>query len=531
MGRFISFFVATAIVLTSGVAPASAAITAGSKCVKAGQTQVQAGYKYTCSKAGTALVWKKGPKASSTSGNSSASKPRPKANDVCSPTSDWVIGDNGNGTLIYLSCGPDGKLHKQFGAPAIDQKTALPVVGRLGSTAHKAEYKTPPTIATKPQVSLSTFTVDPSPCKILDGGPLGAIANNPQRHFAAGFPIYPERAKLEKTVIQFIPVDFKDVRAKKTPAVDYAKVTAFLKKFWQTMGSKPINIEIRMPNSYTNLPNDVLSYDLASDFFKTGKPPMGTFDYARAAIAAADPQIDFSDVDVIAVVPPAEATTSQVASFVAEAAEPTRGFKTTEKEVMNLLVSSGAELTDFELLNWAHETGHMFGLSDIRNVPTASAQDSSPLGVFDLMNSMVAPELLAWQRFMLGTLYDNQVHCITSAGTTNSWLTPIEARDLGAKLAVIPTGKFTGIMVESRRSYGFDTNLGSANEGLIVYKIDTTIPYRLSPYRIVPSPSAKDDSLRRDAALKVGESVTIDGVTITNVESGAFGDVAKIERK
>jgi UDP-N-acetylmuramyl tripeptide synthase len=110
-------------------------------------------------------------------------------------------------------------------------------------------------------------------------------------------------------------------------------------------------------------------------------------------------------------------------------------------------------------------------------------------------------------------------------------MTPLEARDNGVKLTVIPTGKYTAIAVESRRSYGFDLNLGSANNGLIIYKLDTTIPYRQSALQIVPSPSATDNEWRRDAALKKGESVTVDGVTITNVETGTFGDVAKIVKK
>jgi hypothetical protein len=48
--------------------------------------------------------------------------------------------------------------------------------------------------------------------------------------------------------------------------------------------------------------------------------------------------------------------------------------------------------------------------------------------------------------------------------------------------------------------------------------------------KLVTSPSATDTQWRRDAALKVNESVTIWGYKITNVETGDFGDVVKVEK-
>ncbi len=521
--KFGAILIAAALVLT-GVSTAQAAVKVGASCSKAGQTAKASSTTLKCTKVGKKLIWQK-------TAGASALAPKFKEFDKCQPNFDLVIGKTKVGKLAYLSCGPDGKLHPENSAPEIDQTTGKPLAGPLGLNIMSTDYSNPPRITTKPSSALSVFASEVTPCKIADAGAKGDIPNNPQRHFATGFPLYPDRAKLdEKTVVQFVPVDFADLKGKRSPAVDWADTAKFLKQFWELQGSKEIKLDIRIPDEYTHLPKPVLDYDLSADFFTTGRPPQGTFDYARASIAAIDNKIDFSDVDVVAVVPPAEATKEQVRSFTAEAAEPTRGFKSAEKEIMNLLVSPGKPVTPYEFLTWVHEFGHMLGLSDLRNVPKASAQDSSPLGVFDVMNSFSALEILAWQRFLLGTIADNQVNCISQAGTFTSWMTPLEARDKGVKLTVIPTGKYTAIAVESRRSYGFDFNLGSANNGLIIYKLDTAIPYYQSAFQIVPSPSATDNEWRRDAALKKGESVTVDGVTITNVETGAFGDVAKIEK-
>jgi hypothetical protein len=185
---------------------------------------------------------------------------------------------------------------------------------------------------------------------------------------------------------------------------------------------------------------------------------------------------------------------------------------------------------EYELLNWAHETGHMFGLTDIRDTTDHTKQDSSDLGVFDLMNSMIAPELLAWNRYMLGILNDDQVRCVTKPEPTTHFLAPVAKRTTETKMVVIPISKYKAVIVESRRNLGYDVNLGSANEGAIVYTLDTTIPYRKSTMKLVPSPSATDTTWRRDAALKLNESVSIWGYKITNIESGDFGDVVKVEK-
>ena len=184
----------------------------------------------------------------------------------------------------------------------------------------------------------------------------------------------------------------------------------------------------------------------------------------------------------------------------------------------------------YELLNWAHETGHMFGLTDIRDTTDVSRQDASDLGVFDLMNSMIAPELLAWQRFILGILNDDQVRCVVTAEQTTHLIAPVEKLTAEPKMVVIPISKYRALIVESRRNLGYDTTLGALNQGPLVYTLDTTIGYRKSPLKIVPSPSATDTTWRRDAALKINESVTKDGWKISLIETGDFGDVVKVEK-
>jgi hypothetical protein len=66
------------------------------------------------------------------------------------------------------------------------------------------------------------------------------------------------------------------------------------------------------------------------------------------------------------------------------------------------------------------------------------------------------------------------------------------------------------------------------SNGLLVYKIDTTISSGQGALRIIRKPNSTD-ALFSDAPLKQGESLRVGSWLITNLESGLDWDVAKIE--
>jgi hypothetical protein len=72
--------------------------------------------------------------------------------------------------------------------------------------------------------------------------------------------------------------------------------------------------------------------------------------------------------------------------------------------------------------------------------------------------------------------------------------------------------------------------MGKNTEGALVYKLDTRIPYRLSPIKIVYPARSTDRQWETDSTLRFGESVTTDGWKITVTEAGTFGDVIKVEK-
>ena len=524
--------------------PAISAVKAGSTCKKVGQIATANGKQYTCIKSGKKKIWNKGkvvktPTPTPTPTPTTPSKtldPRyKKQGDTCIRKSADVIGYDDAGKFVTLMCNEwDDRYFPRPGAAPLDQNTLKPQKTPLGSLNQRTDYLAPTPLSGKPQTSISELSelATIAECKIKDAGVAGAIPNNPQRHFVSGFPNYPERANfLNNATLQFVAVDFSDLPGQRSPAEDLKPITTFLTEFFTRQASKKTAINFRIPDKYVRMPKPVMDYELAVDFFSGKWRSESSFDYVREAIRATDSTIDFSDASMFAVVVPAEVKRSQIAAFVAQAGEPGQQIMTNEGGIFNFLIMAGPiGNPDFELLNWAHEYGHLFGLTDIRNTVDVTKQDSSDLGMLDLMNSMSAPELLAWQRFILGIIEDSQIRCVKNTKPLTHLLAPIAQPEVLTKMVVIPISEYKAIAIESRRSHGYDQNLGSLNEGVFVYRIDTTIPYRYSTMKLIPSPSSTDSVWRRDAALKVGESVQFEGWKITYVESGAFGDVIRTEK-
>ena len=428
----------------------------------------------------------------------------------------------------------DDRYFPRPGAPDLDQTTLKPLKSRLGNVAQTLDYVAPKPISGEPitKISDGSALAPSDSCRIKDAGYYRAIPNNPQRHFISGFPNYPERANFKnKGVLQFVTVDFSDLPGQRSPKEDLQPIVDFMSDYFTRQASMPIELKFRIPDRYIRMPKSVAEYDLSVDFFSGKWTAENSWKYVRDAIRTTDPFIDFSGASMIAVAVPAEVTRKQIGAFIAQAGEPGQQFVTNEGDIYNLLVMAGPVSSKAgEYWNWAHELGHLFGLTDIRNTVDVSKQDSSDLGMLDLMNSAMAPELLAWNRFIMGILFDEQIRCVTTTTPTTHRIIPVAQPERLPKAVVIPTETYKGIVVESRRSHGYDTNLGSRNEGVFVYTVDTTIPYRYSTIKLVPSPTATDTQWRRDAALQVGESVTTNGWKITYIETGSFGDVVRVEK-
>ena len=319
-----------------------------------------------------------------------------------------------------------------------------------------------------------------------------------------------------KTIVLF--VDFPDVAAAQTPEETFALISPDAEKFFRDNSYGRMNwilephfvwLRLSQPSSFYG--ESIGSYE-------------GHFQFLQEAVTLADADIDFSSADSVVVIVPTEA--SAVGYGPAFGANPGEGY-TADGKVFSNGVTSGADLPAWGFLWLNHESGHTMGLPDLYayQFDPANYDDQHRfVGGFGLMGYIdgLAPELFAFERWQLGWLDDGQILCLPSGEQTVT-ITPIETAG-GMKAVMIPVSESKVVVVESRRPLGYDANLPKA--GALVYTVDTSIASGQGT--LVVHPQVSGDPYRNQSPLAVGESVTVDGVTITVTSANEEGDTILI---
>jgi M6 family metalloprotease-like protein len=223
--------------------------------------------------------------------------------------------------------------------------------------------------------------------------------------------------------------------------------------------------------------------------------------YLSDAVAAADPYVDFSRIDVVYLAPAAETpvTTSGYAvlnSFGVHADGREIRFWVPFEPAMATASAPGLLL---------HETGHLLGLPDLY---VAGVQKS--FHRWDLMagSGRFPTELLAWHRWKLGWLDAREIVCITGRTRRVVTLTPLE-RPGGTKAVFVRRGTHV-VALEVRQRTGYDTWVCSP--GVLAYDVDQA-PFKRGPvqiYAVRPdnAPHQGDCSPKWNAPLDIGRGET-----------------------
>jgi M6 family metalloprotease-like protein len=417
---------------------------------------------------------------------------------TCIKSSKKLIWDKG--TLVVV---PDVK---PSASPIPAPSSAAPL-GTLNSQSNSQSTNAVQPSAPTTNLSDTSLFSNLEKCKIIDGDPQTT-------NMTAGFPIPDGRIDLIKGAkVQIIGVDFPDkTGGSNTPQKLYENLTASVEKFWSAQSSIPTRFDWNWRSDWVRMPNSINSYSLGGSFFQ-GKFDSNAYrNFAKEIISKTDSSIDFTGVNFLFIVFPLGVTSDEIGTFVVDT-QVTNA--TAEVNIRNLIIAGG----DYNnSRTYIHEFGHSLGLTDIRDTVDVGNQKSDGM-YYDIMNNNEYPELLVWHRFLLGFLENSQIHCINSTETSTHWLVPVESTGKPVKGIVIPLSSTEAIIVESRRALGFDTALASRNDlvGAVVYALDSKIPYHRSPVKVIK-------------VLKNGESVSLNGYKISNVESGTFGDVVKVEK-
>ena len=303
--------------------------------------------------------------------------------------------------------------------------------------------------------------------------------------FNSDWVAHPRPVGTVKAVMLF--VDFPDRPASavtQTSPIDYRQPQAyyeFLKQsveWFRTASYGRFNLEItpifkwyRMPRVSTDWRMDYRSNDplrrLSAD---------GQGEFTAAAVAAADADVDFSPYDLIYTVPARNQT--------AIASSPELNNYTHQ------IVADGNDLGNgdnfggdmfswgYKLLN--HETGHAVSLTEGYNA--GSGGTFRYMGQWDMMGNISgnAPDYIAWNKWKIGWLNDDEVDCVASDGVTEHTLSANALTPDGTskKLVAIRTGQNTTLVAELRAPLGVDSIAGGntarycESGGILLYTVD-----------------------------------------------------------
>lgn len=338
---------------------------------------------------------------------------------------------------------------------------------------------------------------------------------------AIAFPRISDRGQTTGVVkSKIIFVDFSDAPASKTTQQAFDMIK-------------------RAPEVFSEVSYGRLDYQLDPTYkwYRMSKPAtsynFNTYESQRAyveeALKLADKDVDFKDAGSFLIFANPDATHFQNGPAVSYFE---RDGIVLDGTNLHNGATSGNDINVWGAIWLNHEISHSLGLVDVYARDEAGfgyAGFHRYVGYFSYMGfsdfNSQAPGLFAWERWVLDWLTDDQIKCATSPIGQHT-ITPVETKG-GVKALVIPTGKATAIVVESRRAVGLDSKL--AKPGALVYKIDTSLQSGFGPLQVQSNFDNTQDIWKTKAPLAKGESLKVGAYTITVLDATADGDVIEVK--
>ena len=379
----------------------------------------------------------------------------------------------------------------------------------------------------------------------------------PPHHITAGFPLpwwAPSASGTVRVAVLFL--DFPDAAATHSTHEEAELGFPYATEYLKLASYGRLNIEfvplhkwLRAEDSYTNyLEDSFLGYELLRNT-------------DSVAVRLADPEFDFTGIDIVMVVMPS--------SHFASAAD-AGGMVYTEEGVVsptsriNIAVANDRPR---EPVEWgsaaAHELAHNLGLLDYYPYHESHTLPDSPAGKtwvhlsFGLMGLraffladnhdsrltitwrfpsghrqtephyfFTAREMLAWSRWQLGWLTDSQIRCVTESEAIVDLRPVATGAGDGTAMAAIPLSDTEVIVIESRRRIGYDTGTDHRTstgisttfpalvaEGVLVYTVDARFGSGHLPLKVAGDWG--NGQVEDHPLLAQGQSVTVRGYTIT----------------
>jgi M6 family metalloprotease-like protein len=372
----------------------------------------------------------------------------------------------------------------------------------------------PPTIMpTATPADTATPGPIPNPCKLPEAAH--------HRDVGLGFPRYPMRMASTGIVrAKVIFVDFPDAPATETPEQAFGLISPEAADFFKVVSYNRMNFELQPHFVWLRMSRPSVDYMFERSFsFELHRA------YIQEAVALANAEVDFSDIDAVYVIANPQARAISFGPGFTPSHE-SFGIRADGNTIVNG-ATSGFDIKDWGFLWLNHEAGHTLGLVDLyafENNTNNYDDVHRFVGNFGLMGYIAgkAPEPLAYERWLLGWLDDNQIVCQQTGDETTTLSAIEEQGDI--KAIMVPISPTSAVIVESRRALGYDSKL--AKSGALVYSIDTSISTGEGPIKILPV--IDNDPYRDKSPLAAGESVTVGNITITVIAATENSDIVQV---
>jgi len=361
-----------------------------------------------------------------------------------------------------------------------------------------------------------------------------------------GFPRRPINGIRNSGVLNYalIPVDWSDLPGNEKRLQESVK-QADLFKLWMdsaSQGRARVNWKIH--------PSWVRLSGISSSWYTPSAFPANV-QFVNAAIAAADREFDFSNVDAVIFYLPESQNVFIEGSQGSVDSGLERPFQTAEGSVSSFaVIGSYFDQTNKNHYSaWVHYSLVWMGMPEIfdaranrggaldRAIPVGNMQG------YDIMSSQDGPfrHLSGWLRFLLDWFEPNQVYCkkLENTSAVNLSLEPVGNLSTRLKMVGIRVSDTKLIAIESRR---FDSQIDCASsrefkkDGVIVYIVDSTQGHVTGETLSLVSPVTRPIKVygcssppMQDSVLTVGDYVDVLGLRIKVVESEAF-DTIEITR-
>ena len=505
-----------------------AAVKAGSACSKAGIKSVSAGKTFICVKSGKKLVWDKGvlipvAKPSPIAPTPSSENKSESSNAQISPASSLSPNE--------AFCGVDPQ------TPAVwkDNSDYFKSIKDCQLPYRFVEVNQPSGVPTA-EISPSQNLLNLDECKIQvkQGG--GTIAFPEKSN--SGQVAFFEKNKNPgpNTIFQIIPIYSPDAPENgRTPSDDYQPYFDFIEQWIKYNSDGGSKVEVKVPKKYLKFPKALTPFELTHE---TRAENFAQFD--RELVAAVDSEIDFTGVTMgIVIVPAGTPDSVMIQAGIGEVFTKEGSFRATT--MTPLTIRDGVRSKHGQLIHplwWVHELHHVgigfddrYGNSNFYNHYTEDFSESG-MGGWTLMSTS-RTELSSWEKWLSGFMMDSQVRCAPINKSTTHWLSPSTYKSTNVKMLVVPISNKKVVIIESIRKAGLDFKLPPQSEGALMYVLDLNKTGHGMGMDILLTTGRKivtEPFYMADAPAKVGEYAVIDGIKISVIESGAFGDVVKVEK-